>query len=132
MSVHIQVNAPAPTEELVEQVGPVLAKHLVETKVQQERPALAKAQAFQENVVARDNERGRRGAEGLGQCVARIDVALYDRIVKKHAFEIAVDSKKFWLSTAPQLYPQLGIKPRYVAKTGISLAGVRRLGGARR
>jgi hypothetical protein len=123
-----------PSDELVAQVGgdAALAQHLVDRKDACELPDLRAAQDFQEEVVAKQNERGLRGEEGLGQCVARMDIGLFRRITAKHAAEIAADQRKFWLVTAPKLYPQLGLKPRYVAKTGISHMGLpklRRLGG---
>lgn len=124
--MHFDFNKPRPSDELVDQVGPVLATHLVEKKVKSALPELAAAQSFQENHVARLNEKGARGVDGVGQCVARIDGALFLKIYAKHQMEIAADPRKFWLVTCPRLYPHLGIKPKYVPKAGISLAGVQR------
>lgn len=124
-----------PSDELVAQVGgdAALAQHLVDRKNNCELPDLRAAQDFQEEVVAKQNERGLRGEEGIGQCVARMDIGVFRRISMKHAAEIAADQRKFWLVTAPRLYPHLGIKPRYLAKTGVSLMGLpkvrKRLGG---
>lgn len=119
----IQTADPKPSEEMVHQLGQGLAKHLVEQKEKSELPELRAAQDFQENVVAKQNERGFRGAEGIGQCVARMDVGLFNRIMQKHKLEIAADSKRFWLVTCPKLYPNLGIKPHYIPKTGTKLRG---------
>lgn len=114
-----------PSDALVHQMGgdAALAQHLVDRKVQSEVPELRAAQDFQESVVARQNERGFKGAEGIGQCVARMDLGLFRRISAKHGAEIAADARKFWLVTCPKLYPHLGIKPRYIPKTGARLRG---------
>lgn len=117
----IQTNQPRPTEEMVHQLGHGLATHLVAEKEKSELPELAAAQSFQENVVAKQNQVGMRGMDGLGQCVARMDVGIYLRIRRKHAAEIAADPRKFWLVTAPALYPEMGLKPRYVPKAGMPL-----------
>lgn len=121
--MHIQVNNPRPDDSLVEQVGPVLAHHLTAKAVKNEVPQLALAQSFQERVVARQNARGMRGKDGIGQCVARMDAGLFLRIFKKHAAEIKADSRKFWLVTAPSKYPELGLKPKYIARAGIFSPG---------
>lgn len=121
----IQIDKPKPTEEMVLQLGgdAPFAQKLVDIAVKNERPQLAAAQDFQERVVARQNERGMKGTAGLGQCIARVDVGLFLRIQKKHSLEIAADSKKFWLVTAPRLYPELGTKPTYLKKATVFSPG---------
>jgi hypothetical protein len=121
--MHFDFKNPKPSEELVAQVGPVLANHLTAEAVKNEKPQLFVAQTFQEEVVARQNQRGAKGCDGIGQCVARVDVGLFLRIQAKHKLEIAADSKKFWLVTAPRLYPNLGIKPVYQRKPMVTVGG---------
>lgn len=122
--MHLEFNKPRPSEELVEQVGPTLAQHLTDEAVDNELPQLAAAQDFQERVVARQNQLvGFKGADALGQCVARMDLGIFDRIRRKYATEIAADPKKFWLVTLPRLHPELGTKPKYHAPPRIFSPG---------
>lgn len=123
--MHIDVSRPKPTDEMVHQIGGngALAQKMVYNAAKNERPQLAAAQSFQERVVARQNQQGMRGTDVMGQCIARVDIGLFLRIQKKHALEIAADSKKFWLVTAPALYPELGTKPVYVKRAGVFSPG---------
>jgi hypothetical protein len=121
----IDATAPRPSDEMVAELGgdANFAQALVDRKVRIEHSELRRAQDFQENVVAKQNEQGFRGADGLGQCVGRIDFALHRRITAKHAEDIKTHGQsKFWLVIAPKLYPELGIKPRYIAKTAVTIS----------
>lgn len=121
--MHIEMNNPKPADELVEQVGPVLAQHYTDEAVKNEKPQLAVAQEFQERVIAPLNEQGLKGADGIGQCVFRADHGVARRIFEKHAAEIAADPRKFFLVTVPKKYPHLGLKPKYRAPSRIFSPG---------
>lgn len=123
--MHLNVVKPAPSEEMVHQLADAkLAQKLVNQAVDTERTQLREAQDFQESVVAPLNQRGVQGSNEIGgTCIARLDADLFDRIRQKHANEIAADPRKFWLVTAPKLYPEFGMKPKYQARTRVFVPG---------
>ncbi len=123
--MHIDVAKPKPSDEMVDQLADAkLAQKLVDQATETERTQLRVAQDFQESVVAPLNQRGVQGSDALGgTCIARLDADLFLRIQQKHGAEIKADPKKFWLVTAPKLYPEFGMKPKYHARTRVFVPG---------